>query len=71
MTKQELFQGVWGTAEYVDENILQVNMTRLRKSLRELGLERRVQTIRGQGYCLERKNYEGERQDSERAILGK
>lgn len=71
VTKQELFQGVWGTAEYVDENILQVNMTRLRKSLRGFGLEGRVQTIRGQGYCLERKNYEGERQDSESVILGK
>ncbi|MEF2955059.1 MAG: response regulator transcription factor [Blautia sp.] len=71
VTKQELFQGVWGTAEYVDENILQVNMTRLRKSLRGFGLEGRVQTIRGQGYCLERKNYEGEKQDSGRIVLGK
>lgn len=71
VTKQELFQGVWATAEYVDENILQVNMTRLRKSLRELGLEGRVQTIRGRGYCLERKNYEGENQDSKGIISGK
>lgn len=53
VTREELFSGVWGTNEFIDENILQVNVTRLRKSLGELGLENMVMTIRGQGYRLE------------------
>lgn len=31
---------------------LQVNFTRLRKTLREFGLEERIETVRGQGYRL-------------------
>lgn len=53
VSKKELFQKVWGTEEFVDENILQVNMTRLRKSLKAFGMAEAVKTIRGQGYCLE------------------
>ncbi len=51
--KQELFTLIWGTNQYIDENILQVNITRLRKNLNEIGLKNIVQTVRGQGYCLE------------------
>jgi len=53
VTQAELFENVWGTSEYLDENILQVNMTRLRKSLLGVGLKDCVVTVRGQGYCLE------------------
>lgn len=52
VSKQQLAKELWGGDQYVDENILQVNMTRLRKSLAILGLSDRVQTVRGQGYCL-------------------
>lgn len=51
--KSELFSAVWGTDEFVDENILQVNMSRLRKSLTEIGLSGAVRNIRGKGYVLE------------------
>lgn len=50
--KEELFQLLWGSSEYVDENILQVNMTRLRKTLEKVGLSNRVKTVRGIGYQL-------------------
>lgn len=50
VSKEDLFLKVWGTQVYVDENILQVNMTRLRKTLNTLGLENMVQTVRGRGY---------------------
>lgn len=50
--KEELFQILWGSSEYVDENILQVNMTRLRKTLSEVGLSNRIKTVRGIGYQL-------------------
>ena len=52
VTKESLFQGLWGTSEFVDENILQVNITRLRKSLAKLGLADCIETIRGKGYRL-------------------
>ncbi len=51
--KQEITAAIWGGGEYVDENILQVNMTRLRKNLDEIGLKSIVKTERGKGYCLE------------------
>lgn len=50
--KEELFNQLWGSSEYVDENILQVNMTRLRKTLDEVGLSNRIMTVRGIGYQL-------------------
>lgn len=53
VSKSELFSNVWGTAEFVDENILQVNMSRLRKNLSEAGIGNAVRNIRGKGYCLE------------------
>lgn len=53
VSKQELSAAVWGDTGYVDENILQVNMTRLRKSLNAAGLEDIVRTVRGKGYILE------------------
>lgn len=53
VSRAELFAAVWGTDEFVDENILQVNITRLRKNLSEMGLGNIVATARGQGYRLE------------------
>ena len=51
-SKKELCIRLWGTEEFIDENALQVNFTRLRKTLREFGLEERIETVRGQGYRL-------------------
>jgi len=53
VSQSELFAAVWGTEVFLDENILQVNMTRLRKNLVEIGLENSITTVRGQGYQLE------------------
>lgn len=53
VTKEQLLSEVWGTWEFVDENILQVNMSRLRKDLAAIGQENRIRNIRGQGYVLE------------------
>ncbi|MBS4535218.1 response regulator transcription factor [Clostridium sp. D2Q-14] len=50
--KEELFNLLWGSSDYVDENILQVNMTRLRKSLDKVELSNRIKTVRGIGYQL-------------------
>lgn len=51
--KEDLFIELWGTKDFVDENILQVNMTRLRKSLLKINLDNIITTIRGIGYKLE------------------
>ncbi|MHA0858109.1 response regulator transcription factor [Paenibacillus sp. CMAA1364] len=56
VTKEELFDLLWGS-NYVDENILQVNMTRLRKTLDEVGLSNQIKTVRGTGYQLIRVDY--------------
>lgn len=53
VSKQKLSLALWGGEEFVDENILQVNITRLRKNLDTIGLRDIIQTVRGQGYRLE------------------
>lgn len=52
VSKSELFSAVWGTEQFVDENILQVNVSRLRKSLSAIGIEQVVHNVRGKGYLL-------------------
>ena len=52
VTKEQLFTELWGSSEFVDENILQVNMTRLRKTLDKVGMSQSIKTIRGVGYQL-------------------
>lgn len=52
-SKDSISSTLWGGDTYVDENILQVNITRLRKSMGTLGLRDIVKTARGFGYRLE------------------
>jgi len=52
VSKSTLSDLLWGTDQYIDENALQVNLTRLRKTLRQLNLESQIETIRGKGYRL-------------------
>ena len=52
VSKESLFQSLWGTSEFIDENILQVNMTRLRKNLAKLGIDDCIETVRGKGYRM-------------------
>nr|WP_072537187.1 response regulator transcription factor [Anaerococcus mediterraneensis] len=50
VSKDDLLQAVWSTI-YIDENILQVNITRLRKKLKNLG-PYNIYNKRGKGYGL-------------------
>lgn len=52
VTKAELCNALWGTDEYIDENALQVNFTRLRNTLRRFNLDHRIETVRAKGYRL-------------------
>ena len=42
-----------GAEEFVDDNTLTVNMTRIRKKLGALGHENMIVTKRGMGYIIE------------------
>lgn len=50
VTKETLFRALWGTTEFIDENALQVNMTRLKKTMKALELDEQIETVRGVGY---------------------
>ncbi|WP_371817676.1 response regulator transcription factor [Amphibacillus sp. MSJ-3] len=50
--REDLLEKLWDDQAFVDENTLNVNMTRVRRKLRELGLDNVVETIRGSGYRL-------------------
>lgn len=52
VTKDMLFEKIWGTKEYIDENALQVNMTRLKKTISNLNMDYEIITVRGKGYSL-------------------
>lgn len=50
--RQELLELLWDDVEFVDDNTLTVNVTRLRRKLAELGIRGAVETVRGAGYRL-------------------
>ena len=52
VTKKEMFYALWGTTEYIDENALQVNMTRLKGRLAKLDTGWKIEAVRGTGYRL-------------------
>jgi len=52
VSKKTLSEQLWGTDQFIDENALQVNLTRLRKTLRQFQLDNQIETVRGLGYRL-------------------
>lgn len=52
ITKDELLEKLWNDKYYLDENILLVNIARLRKKAEEIGIENLLENIRGKGYKL-------------------
>lgn len=52
ITKDELNLALWETTEFVDENALQVNLTRLRKTMQTLNMKQKIVTISGRGYKI-------------------
>lgn len=51
--RELLFEDIWDDREFVDENTLTVNVTRVKSKLEELGLKNVIKTRRGLGYTLE------------------
>lgn len=52
VSRDQLLEALWDDVQFVDNNTLTVNVTRLRKKLEELGLPKAIETVRGQGYKL-------------------
>lgn len=52
ISKGELLEKLWNDKFYLDENILLVNMTRLKKKMKEIGIVHLLENIRGKGWQL-------------------
>lgn len=50
--REDLLEKLWDDQMFVDENTLNVNVTRVRKKFQELGIHDAVETVRGAGYRL-------------------
>ena len=52
VSRDYLLEKIWDDIEFVEENTLNVNVSRIRKRLNDLGIEDAVSTVRGIGYKL-------------------
>lgn len=52
VSKEKLCEAVWDTSEYIDENALQVNLTRLKKKMAGLDMKAKIIAVRGVGYKI-------------------
>ncbi|HIT23072.1 MAG TPA: response regulator transcription factor [Candidatus Faecimonas intestinavium] len=52
ISKEELLEKLWNDKYYLDENILLVNINRLRKKAEEIGIKDLLENVRGKGYKL-------------------
>ena len=52
ISKEELLEKLWNDKCYLDENVLLVNMTRLKKKMREIGVVHLLENVRGKGWKL-------------------
>lgn len=52
VSREELLLAIWDDTDFVDDNTLSVNVTRLRKRLEDIGLKNVIETKRGLGYKL-------------------
>ncbi len=52
VSREVLLEELWDDIDFVDDNTLSVNITRLRKRLEEIGIIDSIQTKRGQGYSM-------------------
>ena len=52
VTREHLLEELWDDQSFVDENTLNVNMTRVRKKLADYGVASTIETVRGQGRMI-------------------
>lgn len=54
VSRERLLDLMWEDQHFIDDNTLNVYITRVRKKLKELGPEHAIETVRGAGYRLTR-----------------
>jgi OmpR family two-component system response regulator YxdJ len=52
VSRDRLLEKLWDDENFIDDNTLNVYVTRVRKKLKELGIEDAIETVRGVGYML-------------------
>ena len=52
VSRYELLEALWDDIDFVDDNTLTVNVTRVRRKLEEVGIKGAIETVRGQGYRM-------------------
>lgn len=52
VTREELMDDLWNNSEFVNDNTLSVNISRLRDKLEELGYKDIIETRKGLGYII-------------------
>lgn len=52
VTRQKLMELCWAGDDFIDDNTLAVNVSRIRGKLKDLGLNEVILTKKGVGYCL-------------------
>ncbi len=52
VTRDELMTDLWNNNEFINDNALTVNISRLRNKLNEIGYKNIIETRKGQGYIL-------------------
>ena len=53
VSRDTIMMQLWDSDNFIDDNTLTVNVTRIRKKLKEIGLEDFVKTKKGIGYIIE------------------
>ncbi len=53
VARDTIMVGLWKSDEFIDDNTLTVNMSRIRKKLQDLGLKDLIRTKKGIGYIIE------------------
>ncbi|EAC2648691.1 DNA-binding response regulator, partial [Listeria monocytogenes] len=54
VAKETIIEMLWNSEEFIDNNTLAVNMTRLRKKLSQIELSDLIQTVKNKGYLIEK-----------------
>lgn len=53
VSRDMIMMQLWDSENFIDDNTLTVNITRIRKKLKEIGLEDFIRTRKGSGYIIE------------------
>lgn len=53
--REQIIETLWQIDDFIDNNTLAVNLTRLRKKLKDFGIDSLIQTVKNKGYLIEEK----------------